>query len=317
MAGLDSYQNATKETWRGWAWNQIVERLAPGKHLSWKAKCRSMQDKTILYLCGPDDVDREMGLKRGFQNHNLIACDIDKDCIVTVRKNGGIGVSSSLSDVLWMWPMDWRIDAVLADFTCGANYQTIMTFGRSLIHSSGVNGGCVAVVNLLRGRESQINEIREFITGFIPPPDWPKIADLSIHRGAMWIVYYYSLVAEGLMDSYRAIKNLSPQYPFNIEQRTRFYDLAFNRFLVASDPKFYSYPSRKNSATQWFDSVAVPLATMKVHEAHDRRDRELCEWWDSVRGESSICKVKSKFDRQSLIATLAALKASRNRLQTA
>lgn len=113
VVGLDSYDSGVKKTWRGWLHNRI-EDLLMAPH----------SEATVLYLCGPDDFDREYAIARGFKNHNLIAVDLNEDNVRRVRKNGGLAICHDLTEVVASWPKDWPIDVVIADFCAGLNADT-------------------------------------------------------------------------------------------------------------------------------------------------------------------------------------------------
>jgi hypothetical protein len=150
--GLDDYRNGRKNNWRGWQWNRIVERLSV-----------PVEDATVLYLCGPDDVDREKALARGFRNENLIAVDVVEEYIGRIRSTGGLGIRHNLHDLLWAWPQDWPLHVVIADYCAGITRETsrlknILALGPA-ISQPGVT--TVVCANFQRGRDAWSNPIRD------------------------------------------------------------------------------------------------------------------------------------------------------------
>lgn len=195
MLGADSYRNATKETWRGWVWNRIVERL-PGFNpkMGPAALRRLCEDKTVLYLPGPDDLDRRCAMKRGFRNENLIAVDISKERAENVRAAGGLAIRGTIQEVVASWPLDWPVNIVMADY-CGG-----LTWGNAgivlgLARGGIVKGGIVAI-NMMRGRESfssedkrNLIEYRDTIKRF--PGGLPSNADKNRAVMFMYNLYHF------------------------------------------------------------------------------------------------------------------------------
>lgn len=164
MSGLEHYRNGQKRNWRGWQWNRIVERLTV-----------PVEEATVLYLCGPEDLDREKALARGFLNENLIAVDVDEKNVQRVRSRGGIGITGNLLSMLWSWPSDWPVDVVVADFCAGFD-NTAIGLMYALFFSEAVSAEwprlTVLSVNLQRGRDPQTNKFRDAIRD-LSDEDWP------------------------------------------------------------------------------------------------------------------------------------------------
>lgn len=184
--GLEDYGNTTKETWRGWWWNQIVAHLPEfhGKRVPAKgsAAMRAVTSKkTVLYLCGPDDFDRECALSRGFLSENVIAVDCDAKAVKGIRKRRGLAVRGRLEDVLLAWPKGWRIDVVSADLCCGLD-RPVLRLVNAMVMSEEMCGVPVLAVNLQRGRDAVSNAFRSdaaqgmgrrlaVFAGWPPPPN--------------------------------------------------------------------------------------------------------------------------------------------------
>lgn len=188
IQGLEHYRNGRKKNWRGWQWNRIVERLSV-----------EPRDATVLYLCGPEDLDREWALKRGFRNENLIAVDLSPDNVQRVRRGGGLAICHDLNELVRAWPEDWPIDVVVADFCAGLGDSELglvhaAVFSRGLNRVGPKEPVPVLSVNLQRGRErgdfarGVLSQHRRFdnshTKGFNP----------GKHRGLMW----YLLAQRGL-----------------------------------------------------------------------------------------------------------------------
>jgi len=191
--GLDEYTAGSKKNWRGWEWNRIVERLMV-----------PVEDALVLYLCGPDDLDRKKALEKGFRPENLIAVDLLEDNVRKVRNAGGIGISHDFGALVREWPADWPIDVIVADFCKGFD-RYIARFGLDLLTSPGVspwveNGTLwygdtmrhfcvedfrtVLAINLQRGRDAWSNGIRNNLRRSWPEP----LKGLELHRGVIWVL---------------------------------------------------------------------------------------------------------------------------------
>lgn len=197
MSGLEQYIGGQKATWRGWQWNSCVQRLPEfdGMHIDVRKRNNFIKDvcseKTVIYLCGPSDVDREHARRFGFRDENVIAVDLDPARTGGVTKNGHPVINSDLSSVVANWPDDWRIDLIVADFCCGFSRQAT-DFGLSLFASGAVSDRTVVSLNLLRGRDRASNLQRAFIQSLrqvIADYDqsWGMIdVKHQSHRGACW-----------------------------------------------------------------------------------------------------------------------------------
>lgn len=238
---MPNYNNLSKQTWRGWAWNRIVERIPkPDRRTA-----------VGLYLVGPEDLDREVTQKKGFQNHNVIAVDINGDYVQRVRDNGGLAIQGRLEDLITVWPEDWPLAFVYADFTCGLA-QTAKELQAALMTSRAVQlGKTVVMVNLQRGRDPDSNPVRQAINGALNDYSsvWlasirrrDKIADMIMdnrHRGKQFVsvFFYHCQKSVTVVDSFTA-------------QQLRQYE---KRFLELVNPVFYSY--RQDPQTPYMDST--------------------------------------------------------------
>lgn len=148
---MQTYSSQPKLEWRGWVWNRLQERI----HGSLRRR-----DAVILYLVGPQDLDREVAIKKGFSNHNLIAVDLDQKYVNRVRKAGNLAICGRLEDIVAAWPDDFPLDGIVADFTCGLD-KSLLEFQASLFASNAVQmGKTVIAVNLQRGRDPHSNPVR-------------------------------------------------------------------------------------------------------------------------------------------------------------
>lgn len=171
------YSYGQKKVWRKWCWNRLCEKVGPHR-----------KDKTILYLSGPDDYDRKEGVQRGFKNSNIIAVDLSDENIDVVRKQGGFGLCDDLYHILLMWPYEWKIDVLIADFCQGISDHAFRLM-HALIHCSAIHSETVIWVNLMRGRDPKSNYYREQYGALMT--QW-SFSGNNKHRGEIWFWMFMS-----------------------------------------------------------------------------------------------------------------------------
>lgn len=190
MKGAEVYIDASKDTWRGWKWNAIAraallfnDRLPPSE------RARRLSQKTVLYLVGPEDNDRQKALAKGFANHNLIAVDIQQERIDEVRASGGLGICAPLQQVIRHWPLNWPIDIVDADM-CSGFVADIRALAFCMFSTPVIHGNSVVSMNLMRGRDQHSNEIRNLckFAEMLLPDGRDCEHDIVKHRGGNWLM---------------------------------------------------------------------------------------------------------------------------------
>lgn len=235
MIGAIAYDDPAKDAWRGWKWNAIAhaacgfnDRIPP------REKARRLSEKTVLYLVGPNDHDRRRAMARGFANHNLIAVDMVQERVDEVRMAGGLAVCGSLQQVLLNWPHDWQIDVVDADL-CSGVVSDVMELPECLLFCPAFKADSVMSINLMRGRDSASNKVREMLKRF----RGLSIADMK-HRSSTWLI--------NLMHRCLAL---------HLQVNGGAYSVANNEFMLeffqTRSPRTNSYKSKTSG--QWFDSV--------------------------------------------------------------
>lgn len=194
MIGAVAYDDPAKDAWRGWKWNTIAAQLTGWKRLNPKEQARQLQNKLVLYLVGPDDCDRKRAVARGFSNHNLIAVDIVQERVDEVRARGGFAIRGSLQQLVANWPSDWPLDVIDGDFCSGAT-NDVLNLASCLGCSQAVRKATVVSLNMMRGRDSQSNCIREAFRSLSNAdrdviaaklPGMIGVRDIAKHRAATW-----------------------------------------------------------------------------------------------------------------------------------
>jgi hypothetical protein len=149
------YAFGSKNHWRRTIWNEVLRRTAGAE-----------KSQPILYLAGPEDLDRTVAMSKGVPRNNLIAIDRTSSNIAAARNNGNIAIEADINAVLWSWPDSRPICAVLLDY-CGGIYQetyaTFHAFARPALSNA------VVMINLLRGRDawhsknqSELKQVADF-----------------------------------------------------------------------------------------------------------------------------------------------------------
>lgn len=133
------YESNSKQTYgRGWAINRIIERLSV--HPS---------EARIVLLAG-EDYDRQLLIRRGFLNHNIVSVDRDSDVVDRVRSNGGIAIHGLIQGVLRCWPDDWFVHGLLLDFNCGFDHSVVQALAALLANPF---RSATCYLNMQRGRD--------------------------------------------------------------------------------------------------------------------------------------------------------------------
>jgi hypothetical protein len=291
MKGLSAYANGTKQTWRGWQWNKIVEKLCRGRSLGPASTKEILKTKTILYLVGPHDIDREVAIKKGFSNENLIAVDIERDRVVSARNGGGFALHGGLSDVLAAWPVDRSIDGIVADFCAGID-DRFNTFAMALANVKFTK--CVVAVNLLRGRDKINDSVRNAMLEAIPKDVYDQSKDCGGHWHEFKHRGYFAWlkIAGHAAEALNIIRFRDRGEPMST---TDFRETS-ERILAEMNPVFYSY----KSGVQVFDSVVLENSNFQVKRSFSHGvHRKMLSAVDAVFG----CGVKKA--RRQIAATMA------------
>ena len=121
------YDNDTKRTWRGWAWNQISSRIPKGS--------------LVGVLCGDIAADSDVSKKKGMR---IVGFDLSPCAVDTFRDKGSVAV---LDDITHQFDY-LEMDAVILDELGGVTEKSLDRFSTSRQRCKSV------VANYLRGRDS-------------------------------------------------------------------------------------------------------------------------------------------------------------------
>jgi len=145
-----NYGFGQKNNWRRTIWNEVLSRTA-GKE----------KHQPILYLAGPQDMDRQIAIEKGVPPQNLIAIDRDTANVNSVRDGKAPAIQGDIIDVLWSWPESRPACAVMLDFCCGITWDVAGVydaFQRKPLRNA------IVMVNFMRGRDAWSNSMREMLS---------------------------------------------------------------------------------------------------------------------------------------------------------
>ena len=91
-------------------------------------------------------------------DQNLVAIDVVMDNVVRVREEGSPALKGDMIDLLWSWPEDRPVCAVLMDFCSGTEWGNGGAY--DAFETKPLRNAAV-MVNFMRGRDRWSNEIRE------------------------------------------------------------------------------------------------------------------------------------------------------------
>lgn len=147
MSADRDYKVGRKNQWRRELWNAITDRL----HVP-------AREALVLYLAGPDDLDRPLALARGFKPLNLIAVDRDAETVTRLRRSGALCVRGDMVDVVLSWPSDKPLGVILGDFCSGLEKRLWELAAYTALMPQFWDA--VIAVNLQRGRDSTGTHLR-------------------------------------------------------------------------------------------------------------------------------------------------------------
>ena len=149
--GLESYRFGQKNNWRRRTWNDIAGRL--------RALGRQPRDAVVLYLPGPDDLDRVVAKEKGFRDANLIAIDANPAVALRMGRLGKLVIRHRLEAVLDQWNPDRNpVHVIHADLCTNINRNVVMILSNAAAICRRSGGG-VVMLNMLRGREAGVDGI--------------------------------------------------------------------------------------------------------------------------------------------------------------
>ena len=221
------YTNPTKSTWRGWSWNQVVQRAG---------KSCSHYKKTVCVLAGDSAGDVVHAEKHGVR---CVAIDYSEGNVKNYRQSGGVAVQDSLKNQLTALTPD----CLIADFVNGITVDNMALMLDSVIV-------CDAVVfNFLRGRDPLGGQLAACGDAVIASYDGRRRLSVECgkHRGRLSAM----LLAWACAEMWYGIDRDARLIPDDLFAKMR--------------PSFYSYKS--SDGGQYFDSVAITTKDFRIEQS--------------------------------------------------
>jgi hypothetical protein len=145
-----NYRFGQKDHWRRTLWNEILRRTA-GRE----------KTEPILYLAGPQDLDRWVAESKGVPSQNLIAIDTKQSNVLSVKRLGLPAIDADAQELLVAWPHSRAVCGVVLDF-CSGLEEKVMWRTLSALLRSPFSGATIGI-NFMRGRDPSTNEYRDII----------------------------------------------------------------------------------------------------------------------------------------------------------
>ena len=223
-----NYKFGQKNNWRRTLWNEIFRRTG-GRE----------KQELILYLAGPQDLDRIVAEQKGAPTNNLIAIDRSAQNVTSIRSSGHSAINADALDTLRAWPENRPVCAVVLDFCSGLLNDDEMSLltGLMLVHPSLKNA--VFAVNFMRGRDG--HRVAKYLLDLVGQAEDHSVAMKlglisPLHRGLAFTKAIALQVAKLLVANGHV-----------------FDSAASDRLFRYLSPKWFSY----RSSTLVFDSVVL------------------------------------------------------------
>lgn len=235
------YDNATKDTWRGFVWNQVADRLK---------RCPGTKQR-VCVLAGDIAADRECATKRKLE---CVAVDCNLSAVKTFRKAGGVAIQDQLVNQIRVL----QPSAVIADLVCGITPSVREMYFDAIFLCD------VVVFNLLRGRDKGVGEyVRAARKHNIEVPEvvgrnmqW---APVNKHRGRLLFASAVGALARDCCGTGGSNAD---------DEIARFIEKEAWEMM----PRYYSYQSKDSG--QYFDTVVVTSNIFSRYTSVEIRKRE-------------------------------------------
>lgn len=239
------YRNSPKNIWRHRWWKSAAKRCSELKISPKMAR--------VIYMPGPEDLDRKVARRYGFRDHNLIGVDRDSSLCRDLRKRGVTMINGDIIEVLAAWNPINLPDVILLD-TCNALGVGFTQIMHLFICGNFLNKNLVFGANVICGHDQLVMNWRDVqepaVMGerFAYNPKRNLTADMrklvgikpgEIHRGLVFAVWVGEYFLSKLSTSYSVINEINERH--------------VNKILHVMDIEFDSYTSK--NAKNRMDSV--------------------------------------------------------------
>lgn len=253
-----NYRFGSKDTWRRWQWNRVTERLTRARI--------STANAIVFGMFGPDAIDVECALSRGFKKHNLFCIERNTETAMRLRRGGVNTLPLDFAEALDSWGDDPKIDVVIADF-CGGLTQKRYHDITALDQSWAIHKSTVVSVNLLRGRDDHALFVaglgNEYLDSLLRFDLFGGARDIGINRA---VTMLKSLVSREILSMVQAASHMDTQFRLTSRQMTSIEaaieDQIYRR-AMSIKPSFYTY----GSGQLRFDSAVFHMPGSEVERS--------------------------------------------------
>lgn len=141
MMGLPNYNLDHRNELRKYWWKLLAARCPV-----------NVSDAVVIYLLGPDDLDRECAISEGFSSSRLFAVDMDGSNVKRARQHGQCAIQCMVEDLLWVIKGEVH---VLSLDTCGVAMSDSNMRLLIGMKAAASNAGCAVFLNMQCGREAR------------------------------------------------------------------------------------------------------------------------------------------------------------------
>lgn len=203
MSGLADYSFEAKNNWREEdVWNEIAFRC-----------CVPVENALVVVLAGPQPLDIELGVARGFRAENFLLCDIDSATVKKHRRAKRTVIEGDIWDVVMNWrdAAPRKIDVLIAD-TCSDIPDKALC---AVFNQFAFSPYAVICTNFQRGRGVQSYAKFKEHTGELLSPfeEWiteRNATETKVHRGKIFLSMYAYVCEELLYRVSNEVNDLSP-----------------------------------------------------------------------------------------------------------
>jgi hypothetical protein len=268
--GLNTYAFSEKAKWRRRTWRKIAKNL--------KAVNKDPRKAKVLYLPGPEDLDRKVAIANGFRAENMICVDKCPNVIKKLRAENKVAIQG---DILELGLVFREMDVLHADLCCGLTSRVL---GQVELICNHARHNTVISVNMLNGREHDgMPKIKEMqAASFTALCEKTGIkSDLDKHRGAALACHIWGNTAVLTSHKLYGVKPvISSPYGGDVvffDLKTSFFlrdfDRIFQECILEGGAQIDKYKSI--AGNQYFHSVIFNI----VYAHDDETFKKLQQKW--------------------------------------
>jgi hypothetical protein len=286
MGEVLTYKFGQKNNWRNRCWNIIAE-----------SHKKRLADAKVLYLCGPEDLDREVAIRKGFKDKNLFAVSNDKDVVAALRAKKRSVIYGDILEVAQAFGE--KLDVLHLDLCTGLD-SDVQRIAMALFANVKIGG--TLLVNFQRGRDASSNHYRKLLE---PTMQTLKRESDRKHRGLYFYFYTYWLFIERYYKPFHTMMEtggLSAVFVY-LNAHPQVAKALFEAYELAMPFCFFTYKSN----VVLMDSIVITNFLMALQPLKNTVVKRIKN--NTFRSGEALLGV----DSSSLVRQIAAVKAVRTR----